>query len=119
MPLDALSECDREILRRALAFQLKQWDWEWPIVLGFEASDLAAFLASWPPTDDGNQGSVSRAAIHACVGDLVGLRPISESNCMNHIGVTITELANVFSRWHGDFRPQSPLDFIPLTPSER
>lgn len=112
MPLLDLSPGDQESIRRVLAYQLAGWDWETPTVLGVQKEEVEGLLARWPAVDDQEEASVAHVAIHSSLGDLIGLRGISEADCQSEIGVTLKELAEIFKRWKPEFRPQSPLDFL-------
>lgn len=112
MPLRDLSPTDQESVRRVLAYQVAGWDWEAPTVLGVQKEEVEGLLARWPAVDDQEEASIAHRAIHSSLGDLIGLRGISEEVCRGEIGVTREELAEVFKRWKPAFRPQSPLDFL-------
>ena len=112
MPLRDLTPADQESIRRVFAYQLTKWDWEAPTVLGVQKEEVESLLARWPAVDDEDEASLAHCAIHSSLGDLIGLRGISETDCQSEIGVTPKELAEIFKRWKPEFRPQSPLDFL-------
>jgi hypothetical protein len=112
MPLRDLSLADQALVRRVLAYQLTEWDWEAPTVLGVQKEEVEDLLARWPAVDDQEEASIAHRAIHSSLGDLIGLRGISEEDCRSKIGVTTTELAQIFQRWKPSFRQQSSLDFL-------
>jgi len=112
MPLRDLSSADQESIRRVLVYQLDGWDWEAPTVLGVQMEEIADLLACWPAVDDLKEASIAHRAIHSSLGDLIGLRGITEEDCRHAVGVTRKELFGIFKRWKGEFQPQSPLDFL-------
>ena len=112
MPLRDLSSTDKESVRRVLTYQLAEWDWEAPTVLGVEKEEVEGLLKIWPAVDDQKEESTAHRAIHASLGDLIGLRGISEEDCQSRIGVTRKELFEIFRRWKPEFQAQSPLDFL-------
>jgi hypothetical protein len=112
MPVRSLSFEGQETIRRVLVYQLDGWDWEAPTVLGVEKKEIETLLANWPAIEDQEKESIAHRAIHSSLGDLVGVRGISEEDCQAKIGVSRKELFEVFKRWKGAFKPQSPLDFL-------
>ena len=112
MPLRDLSPADQDSIRRVLAYQLARWDWEAPTMLGVQKEEVEGLLARWPAVDDQEEASIAHRAIHSSLGDLIGLRGISEEDCQSEIGVTPKELAEIFQRWKPEFKAKSPLDFL-------
>lgn len=112
MPLSDLSSAEQQSVRRVLAYQVAGWDWEAPIVLGVQKEEIESLLARWPAIDDQEKTSIGNRVIHSSLGDLIGVRGISEEDCQIEIGVTRKELFETFKRWKSDFHAQSPLDFL-------
>ncbi len=82
---------EHDALLRALRYWEAHWDWECPILFGFESSHLTRVITDWPAENKPLSINALSAASSALLELLCGGSAIAKDRVQDTIGINDTE----------------------------
>jgi hypothetical protein len=96
----ALTKDEQMVIRRALAYWARSWDFECPTLFGIEKEELEAVLQIWPNVPAGTERVAGLATLGAMRESLHGASTIPRSKLSSVLGIEYGEASRLCSKIH-------------------
>lgn len=99
MTLEALTEQEKEIVRKTIIATLDYFTFDYETRIGVDPDRVRELLKLWPDLDDTDDESEACLMINNSLNDLLHGEGIPNQQCLQLTGVDRTDLYKLYSKW--------------------